>query len=116
LSIAFTKGTILLSYSVLVEIYEVLTRKQFRRYVVEEDVRAFLAALTRQSHWVDVVTRITACRDPSDDKLLELAVDGHASHIVTGDSDLLVLHPFRGIQIVPPHAFLRMFDTANESD
>ena len=44
---------------------------------------------------VTIVERITACRDPTDDKFLELAVNGRADMIVTGDLDLLVLSPFR---------------------
>jgi len=106
LTAALSKGTILLSYSVLAEVYEVLTRKQFRRYVDEEEVRAFLAALTREAEWVDVSTRIAACRDPKDNKFLELAVEGQATHLVTGDSDLRAMNPFRGIPILSPQAFL----------
>jgi hypothetical protein len=48
----------------------------------------------------------TACRDPKDDKFLSLAVSGLATHIVTGDADLLALHPFQGIQILTPGALL----------
>jgi len=55
---------------------------------------------------VTVTTSIAACRDPTDDKFLELAVDGGADIIVTGDRDLLVLHPFRGIAILDPAAFV----------
>ena len=110
LTAALSKGTILLSYSVLAEIYEVLTRKQFRRYVGEEEVRAFLAALTREAEWVDVSMRIAACRDPKDNKFLELAVEGQATHIVTGDSDLLALNPFQGIQIISPQVLLEELD------
>lgn len=54
---------------------------------------------------------ITACRDPRDNKLLELAVSGSASDIVTGDADLLVLHPFRGIDILAVSAFLLKWTT-----
>ena len=46
------------------------------------------------------------CRDPKDNKFLELAVSGDATHLVTGDDDLLVLHPFRGVAIVTSQAFL----------
>jgi predicted nucleic acid-binding protein len=55
---------------------------------------------------VDVTERVAACRDPKDDKFLELAVSGRASCIVSGDKDLLALHPFRGIAILNPAAFL----------
>jgi len=108
LELALREGRILLSFATLAELNEILSRKRFRRYVDEEDIRSFLAALTRESQWVDVDVRIQACRDPKDDKFLELAVSGRGSHIVTGDSDLLALHPFQGIQILPPHRFLEL--------
>ena len=106
LDFALRNGKVLLSFATLSEAHEVLHRVQFRRYVDEEDLRTFLAALTSECDWIDVDQRISACRDPKDDKFLELAVNGHATHIITGDNDLLVLHPFQGIQILPPHIFL----------
>jgi putative PIN family toxin of toxin-antitoxin system len=108
LDLALRKGRVLLPLGVLAELYEVLSRTQFRRYIDEEDIRIFLAALTREAQWVDVNVQVAACRDPKDDKFLELAVSGHATHIVTGDSDLLALNPFQGIQILSPHTFLEL--------
>ena len=105
---ALREGKILVSFAALAELHEVLSRKRFRRYVDEEDVRSFLAALTREAQWVDVDVQIQACRDPKDDKFLELAVSGQGTHIVTGDTDLLALNPFRGIEILPPHRFLEI--------
>jgi predicted nucleic acid-binding protein len=52
--------------------------------------------------------RITVCRDPKDNKVLEGAVAGRADVIVSGDEDLLVLNPFEGIPIVGPAEFLAM--------
>jgi predicted nucleic acid-binding protein len=46
------------------------------------------------------------CRDPRDDKFLEAAVNGHADVLVSGDKDLLQLHPFRGIAILTPSDYL----------
>jgi len=86
---AFREGKVLLSFATLAELYDVLHRKQFRRYIDEEDARSFIAALARESEWVDVNLRIKACRDPKDDKFLELAVSGKATHLITGDADLL---------------------------
>jgi putative PIN family toxin of toxin-antitoxin system len=100
-------GTILLSYETLREVSEVLRRERFRRYIDEDDIRLFVAALTCESEWIDVDLQIAACRDPKDDKFLSLAVNGRATHIVTGDADLLALHPFRGIPILSPAAFLQ---------
>ncbi len=56
---------------------------------------------------VAISERIAECRDPTDDKFLELAVNGRADMIVTGDLDLLVLNPFRGIPIIEPAAFVQ---------
>jgi len=107
---ALQEGKVLVSFAALGELQEVLSRKRFRRYVDEEDVRFFLAALVREAQWVEVDVQIQACRDPKDDKFLELAVSGQGTHIVTGDADLLALNPFRGIKILPPHRFLEIRD------
>jgi predicted nucleic acid-binding protein len=49
---------------------------------------------------------IRLCRDHKDDKFLEVAAEGQAAIIVSGDEDLLALNPFEGIPIVPPRDFL----------
>jgi uncharacterized protein len=107
LELALKQGKLLLSFPVLAELCEVLSREKFRRYIDEGDIRTFVAVLTREAEWVEVDMRITICRDPKDDKFLELAVSGRATCIVTGDSDLLALNPFRGIAITTPQAFLK---------
>jgi uncharacterized protein len=106
LNLALQQGKLLLSFAVLAELYDVLSRKHFQEYIDEEDIQTFIAALTREAEWIEVSVHITACRDAKDNKFLELAVSGHATHIVTGDSDLLELHPFQGTQIVSPQSFL----------
>jgi uncharacterized protein len=69
----------------------------------------FLVGLLKETELIDTTEPIAICRDPKDDKFLELAIDGNADYIVTGDADLLVLHPFRGIQILKPKDFLLTF-------
>jgi len=56
---------------------------------------------------ITINERIIACRDPTDDKFLELAVNGQVDVIVTGDTDLLALNPFRRIPIVTPATFVQ---------
>ena len=56
---------------------------------------------------VPITRTVTACRDPKDNKLLELALSASASLIISGDSDLLVMHPFDVISIVSPADYLR---------
>jgi putative PIN family toxin of toxin-antitoxin system len=65
-----------------------------------------IAELLAMAEPVMITERIVACRDPTDDKFLELAVSGNADLILSGDKDLLTLHPFRGIPIVTPAAFV----------
>jgi putative PIN family toxin of toxin-antitoxin system len=103
---AVSRGKLLVSEATVAELDEVLRRPKFNKYVPEELRLEFLAALLQRAEQVVVAEVIRACRDAKDDKFLELAVSGKASHIVTGDADLLVLHPFRSIAIVSPQAFL----------
>ena len=90
------------------EASEVLGRAKFDKYITREERLRFWQALARKAVLVEIGERITECRDPKDDKFLELAVSAQAHVIVTGDEDLLVLHPFRGIPIVKSRAFLEM--------
>jgi putative PIN family toxin of toxin-antitoxin system len=69
----------LLSLPVLTEFNEVFSRKRFDKYLLEEERVLFLAALVREAELVEITKVITACRDPKDDKFLELAVCGNAS-------------------------------------
>lgn len=106
LDLAFAKGKVLLSFPTLAELNAVLTRRQFRRYLDEDDLRDFLAAFTRAVEWTDIDISLSACRDPNDNKFLELAISGTASHIISGDSDLLILNPFQNVQILSPRDFI----------
>lgn len=69
--------------------------------------RDWLSQVLAAAEMVAISERITACRDPKDDKFLELAVNVHADLIVSGDADLLALNPFRGIPILAPAAFVQ---------
>jgi predicted nucleic acid-binding protein len=55
---------------------------------------------------VPILQQIQACRDPRDDKFLEVAINGEADMIITGDGDLLALHPFMGMPILTPLDYL----------
>jgi len=103
---AFDRGLVLASVATLDKLDAVLRRKKFDRYVVEEKRFQFLAAFIRDSTLVDVTEVVTDCRDAKDNKFLELAVSGNATCIISGDPDLLVLHPFRNIPIVTPQVFV----------
>ena len=101
-------GEILLSLEVIEELYDVLGRPAFDRYIDEDDRIRFLNLLVKESTLVEITEKIKECRDPKDDKFLELAVNGKADFIISGDGDLQVLHPFRKISIVSPRDFLEV--------
>jgi putative PIN family toxin of toxin-antitoxin system len=103
---ALDAGQVLVSPTTFVELSDVLAREKFDRYVTREERDRFLAMFLHEAVLVEPIEIIRACRDPRDDKFLELAVSGIAESIVTGDQDLLVLHPFRGIPILTPATFL----------
>lgn len=103
---AFARGCALVSAATAAELEQVLRRPKFSKYVPEEKRLEFLASYISEAQVVEILQTITECRDPKDNKFLELAVSGNASHIISGDADLLVMNPFRGIAIVTPQSFL----------
>ncbi len=105
--------TLLYDQSLLEELVDVLNRPRIRdKYrLTQRDIQTVVGLILLRGEAVTVRERIAACRDPKDDKFLEVAVAGEADVIVSGDQDLLVLHPFAGIPIIPPTAFLQMLDT-----
>jgi putative PIN family toxin of toxin-antitoxin system len=111
---AVMHGRLLLSEETTIELDEVFRRPKFNKYVSEATRLEFLAALVRDAELVEITETVTECRDPKDDKFLQLAVSGKATHIISGDGDLLVLHPFREIKIVTPQTFLKLIP-ANDS-
>lgn len=103
---ALDEGTILISASVLLELAEVLSREKLNKYLLKEERMRFLFALLKETELTEVTIAITDCRDVKDNKFLELAVSGAADYIISGDQDLLILNPFRGIAILTPKEFL----------
>jgi uncharacterized protein len=104
--LAFIRGIVLVSDSMLAELDDVLHRSRFERYVSEAERLQFLAKFIRDATVVEVAEVITDCRDSKDNKFLELAVRGGATGIISGDADLLTLHPFRDIPVMTPQAFV----------
>ena len=96
------------------ELDDVLSRPGFDRYVTRQERAAFLRNLLRMAMPVPITESVRACRDPEDDKILELAVNGHADYIVTGDDDLLVMNTFRGIAIIRPAEFVAFVGAEQE--
>lgn len=95
-----------MSAATLEELADVLVRDKFDRYVTGSEREEFLEALVERAIFVEPTEEIRECRDARDNKFLELAVCGCADCIITGDSDLLSMNPFRGIYILTAAQFL----------
>jgi putative PIN family toxin of toxin-antitoxin system len=89
-----------------------LPRIRVKYSLSDQDIETVLALILLRGELVTPRRRITACRDPKDNIVLEVAVTGQADFIVTGDNDLLVLHPFEGIPIVGSAQFLIALDSS----
>ena len=99
---AVSHHQVLVSRETLRELMEKLLAPKFDRYISRQRREALLDRLAPNVEIVEVVQQVRACRDHKDDKFLEVAVNGEADVVVSGDQDLLVLHPFRGTDIVTP--------------
>src|SRR6266571_5240631 len=99
-------ATLIVSRELLEELETRLARPKFSKYVDDSRRRTFVADLALSAVQVEIPGTLRVCRDPDDDKLLEVAVIGRADCLVTGDQDLLILNPFQGIPILTPAGFL----------
>jgi len=92
--------TLLFSQALLDEFLEVAQRPRFKKYFELTDLEELLLQITVQAEFIEVTSVIQECRDPKDDFLLALAKDGKATHLITGDKDLLRLKVFGETKIV----------------
>ncbi len=88
------------------ELKAVLFRSKFDHYVSRKERILFLAQLGSVAEFVPIIQLVRACRDAGDDKFLEVALNGRADVIITGDADLLRMHPWRGVAILSPAGYL----------
>jgi len=88
------------------ELVATLLSPKFDKYASRAKREAFLVALAPIMEVVQVIQLVRQCRDPFDDAVLEAALNGRADSIVTGDKDLLALHPFKGVAILTPASYV----------
>jgi len=101
-NLARTTDRVAMSQAVFDEVAAVRHRPALARFVDPALCTELLDRLLSGTEWFLPVMRVADCRDPNDNMYLELALATQASAIVSGDQDLLVLHPWRGIPIVRP--------------
>jgi uncharacterized protein len=107
---AIQNFTIVQNEATYQEIAERIYKSKFDKYISDERREQFLNTIKNQSQFIQTVSQITACRDPDDNKFLELAIDSNAEFLITGDKDLLLLKSQSEYQklIVSPREFLEL--------
>ncbi|MEO8659200.1 MAG: putative toxin-antitoxin system toxin component, PIN family [Bryobacteraceae bacterium] len=109
---AVDTGQLLVSSATLDELAAVLSRPKFDAYVSIGDRQEFIRCLGRIAEVIPIIYTVHACRDPKDNMFLEVAVNGNAQILITGDRDLLVLNPFHEIPIIAPAAYVEGYPQA----
>jgi putative PIN family toxin of toxin-antitoxin system len=102
------KNRAFISNEIFAELSEVIQRPKFDKYVPIEKRLKFLEKVKNEFIFHEVTHEIQLCRDSKDDKFLSLAAACNADFLITGDQDLLILHPFQNTQIVTPSDFLSL--------
>ena len=98
---------IVLSLHVIKELKGVLSRPKF--CFSGEQVESAVKHIISISEIIVATSRVDVVKeDPSDNKIIEAAIDGKADYIASGDKDLLRLQKFRNIKIIPAAILLRL--------
>ena len=105
---AFNDGEVLVSQTTEKELEEIFFRTKFDPYTTIEERTEFLHYFFQQATKIEITKKVSICRDPKDNMILELAVSGQADVIITGDKDLLDLNPFEGVPVLLPTDFLKL--------
>lgn len=105
-SLVLKQHILVFSEATIIELEEVFQRPKLNPYSLLEDRILFLQSLLEKSVIIQTTSILTDCPDPSDNRFLELAVDGDADCIISGDMDLLRMNPYKGIAIISPTTFL----------
>lgn len=93
---------VVVSEEMLKELSEVASRPKFKNIFTAKRIKELFSLLDGYAIVVSPRQKVNVCRDKKDNFLLEVALEGEADYLVTGDEDLLVLDPFCNIKIVKP--------------
>ena len=105
---AIETGILVHSTTTFTEFIETFARPKFDKYISTEARLKAISLLEKNSQLINVSLKVNDCRDAKDNKFLELALTIKADAIITGDKDLLVLHPYHQIPIITPSQFLQL--------
>lgn len=75
-----------------------------------EDISWWESLIMEKSIIVVPTEKIEVVPDPDDNKFVEAALEGKAEYIVSQDKHLLVLKEYRGIEVLHPDKFVKLFN------
>lgn len=102
-------GQIIVSDETIAEFADVFIRPKFDKYLSSAKRLTIIEDFKTITKAFRPTETVSICRDEKDNKYLELALTAQADCIITGDADLLVLHPFEYIPILSAAGFLKNF-------
>lgn len=90
------------------EFLEVIQRDKFRKFLEKrlDERSAFVKDLQDFGIFIEPTYNVNDCRDQKDNKFLNVALTCNAIYLVSGDNDLRILNPYKGIEILTPTEFL----------
>ena len=98
--------TLLFSQDLITEFIQVARRPKFKKYFNTSDLEQLLKSISTKAIFIEVFSEVNKSPDPKDNFLLALAKDGSATHLLTGDKDLLSLKKFGNTKIVTLKSYL----------
>jgi uncharacterized protein len=104
------KFLLLYSKESIIEIFEVFERKKFEKLYTAKVESLLIYFFDTYGVFVNTISKIDICRDQDDNFLLNLAVDGNADYLITGDKDLLILQKIENTTILTMSDFLINFE------
>ena len=93
----------------IVDEYEEIVLRLQRKYPAI-NTRIPLQEIISKFEIIRVNSQIHISRDPADDKFISCALDGKCLYIVSGDSDLLDIESYEGIEILTVSDFLNRLE------
>ncbi|MBV6440786.1 MAG: putative toxin-antitoxin system toxin component, PIN family [Haliscomenobacteraceae bacterium CHB4] len=98
--IADDRLDILADAELMAELEEVCARPKFAHLLSPAQIADFLQILHDRLTFIETKSQVQVCRDPDDDFLFAICLDGQAEYLLTGDNDLLALRAFEKTRIL----------------
>ncbi len=101
------EGALLFSDESFAELETRLWKAKFDRYLSIERRKQLLHDFNASALWTSIPTALRVqsfSRDKNDDVFIRTAIAADATRLISGDDDLLVLHPVGKLHIISPRA------------